>query len=856
MSAPADHVRGELLAHVMGSEQSFFDALTCVPVGGSAGKRLWRQLESTRREVLHGFMLDDLQSLRDEVLYSGHPEADIPLERLLRRHGEDCLREAGDDAVLTLRQDDGRMHDHSLQRWMWLTWSVPGDLLLAAAFPEPGPTRVRELDPLLCNRLGDCGYAQTHVHVGAEMTFGQLWVACQAAIAQPRFARDAMASPGAVFDDGRDFAAWLICGAIVRCVLGRFLFGPSPRATFDAFLSEVFADYAERYGASLGWTLTSAFRHLEGPASAPDAHDYRWLQWCYRGLIGRPRNPGSLGELDELDPLGRGVVSEIHFVRAAFDYLGRRDCSDRFRLLFWQVVRLRTLVFRHITQRPLIAGLNHFIRFYLRLSPLKKPLGKVMVESALQLEGAGRGLRSLEIRTAPAKDVSELKDELRTFVASFLRTDAPARVEFGLVLHLIKMRSRDSPPDPAHPNWRNTHASPDYELNATGVRYSHIAADLLRNCHAVEGLLAQVPTAVLFLRGFDICNDELALPTWLTAPLVKQMLAAHATASRIASSRLGVPVDGPRCTAHAGEDFRHVTEGLRRIDESLRFVGLRPGDRIGHGLALGVAPLRWADASPGAWMPREERLWDLIWERACYRCGAADEPPGRLARIEREAEHHLSEVFGQRLALAEGEALYEQLAAGWGAGAPPTAPLNMAGFHSRGDDGERQPLLSRYLMSSEVFTRCYDTVEVCLDAQELEAVTTLQHMMRRRVARSRITVEVNPSSNVLIADLRDVAGHPMWRLRPPVPIEGAGPPVDVCVGDDDPVTFATSLPREYELLYDFLVGSPLVGESDARSWVDQVRQSGLDARFTLPLQVTTRERWHELLDALTPGHVG
>ena len=41
-------------------------------------------------------------------------------------------------------------------------------------------------------------------------------------------------------------------------------------------------------------------------------------------------------------------------------------------------------------------------------------------------------------------------------------------------------------------------------------------------------------------------------------------------------------------TFHVGEDFMDVVDGLRAVTEAILFLQLRKGDRIGHGLVLGV----------------------------------------------------------------------------------------------------------------------------------------------------------------------------------------------------------------------------------------------------------------------------
>ena len=60
-----------------------------------------------------------------------------------------------------------------------------------------------------------------------------------------------------------------------------------------------------------------------------------------------------------------------------------------------------------------------------------------------------------------------------------------------------------------------------------------------------------------------------------------------------------------RSTIHVGEDFVRLTQGLWRIHEPIEYGLLRVGDRIGHGLALGIDPKQWASQlhqTPKHWM--------------------------------------------------------------------------------------------------------------------------------------------------------------------------------------------------------------------------------------------------------------
>src|SRR6185436_13335245 len=109
-------------------------------------------------------------------------------------------------------------------------------------------------------------------------------------------------------------------------------------------------------------------------------------------------------------------------------------------------------------------------------------------------------------------------------------------------------------------------------------------------------------------------------PTWVFLPLLSRLLDASRIAAAALASRGRIPPF--RFTLHAGEDFRRLAEGLRRIHEPIEFAGgLRPGDRIGHAVALGTPPDRWLESADATPQPRMERLDDLLWEAARYRAG-------------------------------------------------------------------------------------------------------------------------------------------------------------------------------------------------------------------------------------------
>jgi hypothetical protein len=335
-----------------------------------------------------------------------------------------------------------------------------------------------------------------------------------------------------------------------------------------------------------------------------------------------------------------------------------------------------------------------------------------------------------------------------------------------------------------------THGEPHpLDTIRLGGRYADYFVEQSTRAQAIVDLLDAVPTALWLVRGLDVASDELSVPTWVLVPLYRYVLWRSASAAATRSSEALPPL---RLTAHVGEDFRHLMEGLRRVYECIQYVLKRSGGRLGHATALGVEPRLWAESVGSVMMPAEERLWDLVFEwrlYSHYRVPVelrAPAPPERVLRVEKDI-HDLSERVFMRPCepseLAEAHHVLHQL---W---CPPVAVGEIAGLGLdafaralRRLDWDRvrsrrrvHAILEGYRENEAVFRRGQQLVDVTLDESEIAALQVAQDALRRCAGALGIVVEVNPSSNLLIGNLLDLRNHPILRLFPPEPQEGCAP---------------------------------------------------------------------------------
>lgn len=862
---PIDHIEAEMAAFPIASEAAF--KLSVVNINsdqrGNSGA-LWRETEAELIRSNPSVSVDEIIALRDRLWhqdsYAGAQE-EFSLGSYLVKLANRYLNPSG--GVATPRQpldrnhgNDGREVLRARRAWKWLSFALPPDLVLGGVRECEPTVGVEVIGPRLNWLLEDHGFAETHLHFGAGLGFPLLWVATLNRLADVELEEEDFQSPGAVFDEGRGLAGWLIRAAIARYCLAAFLNHRNlgHQGDFSNFLWNIAQSRLLRNLSVLRThQIEIAFRELaQGQHYQTWSPNFTALKYIYSQLAGiiPQQFPDTLDEAVFQDPINSfypcnpniDFTSEMGFMAAGLSYLEENTDQD-FSLLFWQCVRVRALFYRHIVQRPMTPGLQWFIRHFHRIGPGRRVLSdQILVESSANACGLGKGLRSMEIRTCPGDTQSGNFGFLQQIHQTFesLRNDrrfgnhpSARNCEFGMVLHLAKNRGGDFNIGLPRPNWSDTHSDPRNSRNQGQFRYFYHFQCLQRQTTSLARTILNFPQSLQIFRGMDVCTDEIGVPTWVIAPMFRYLKDCCQAASSHLMHSLGWQGMLPRKTVHAGEDFVHLIGGLRSLSDSIQYLQLGEGDRIGHAVALGIDAGAWAKQIGRIAMTREQRMLDLVWEWICYTREHLDFEPSRRAWLEDEIEHLASTIFGDEFSIhpsdvvqlvedLHSERLLNQV--GYEFGREP-----LEGLHC-GPAEQRLRLLYRYLTCENVFRKGHEVIVVRTDL-EADAIERLQLHVRKRVAALGVTIEINPSSNLLIGNLGDLQNHPLWKLSPP--IENGEPRLRVCIGSDDPLIFATTLREEYALLHDTLV---LAGQSsdDADKWIDHVRESGLNSRFTLP----------------------
>ena len=143
-----------------------------------------------------------------------------------------------------------------------------------------------------------------------------------------------------------------------------------------------------------------------------------------------------------------------------------------------------------------------------------------------------------------------------------------------------------------------------------------------------------------WVRGLDVAGDENLWKIEVFAPMLRWLRRGLRPLPADA-----LPTLGFHLSVHAGEDYAHPVSGMRHIDETVQFCEMHDGDRLGHALALGIAPAQWAERQGDMLLPVDEHLDNLVWlwHYACELSSrlplAAQVLPGLARRVARFVRH-------------------------------------------------------------------------------------------------------------------------------------------------------------------------------------------------------------------------
>lgn len=330
--------------------------------------------------------------------------------------------------------------------------------------------------------------------------------------------------------------------------------------------------------------------------------------------------------------------------------------------------------------------------------------------------------------------------------------------------------------------------------------------------------------------GIDAASNELDTPPEVFGPVFRRMRRKKSI---------------EHFTYHVGEEFFHLLSGMRAIYEAVIFTGLLKGDRIGHGIAIGICPKKWTLAiGEKILIKKGEHLDNLIFAYFFIESQNIEQLKNLAFIIKCKIHKYHFEIYGSIFKVDEYKFAWQlrQFC--------PfhvfSADLHAAKSNSEFDFDFDEWMDIQNFKASNVSVNLfnlYHSKKIRSNYDEILEIETLgvfnvlqleilQLELLKFLEFRKIVIETLPTSNVRISHYKHYSDHHLWNWKKWKEEKKLIPPI--VVGSDDTGIFATSIFNEYAHIYCHLV-SKEGGKSpaDAMTFIDELCENSRKYKFTV-----------------------
>lgn len=380
----------------------------------------------------------------------------------------------------------------------------------------------------------------------------------------------------------------------------------------------------------------------------------------------------------------------------------------------------------------------------------------------------------------------------------------------------------------------------------------------------IVSLREKISPTVKRILGIDACANEIGCRPEVFAQSFR-FLSNHTNGTEYDYIYDEHEIPQLKSTYHAGEDFLDLADGLRAIDEAIKFLGLSHGDRIGHALALGVDVDEWYKSKHYRLvLPKQDYLDNITWILAKIREFSIYNTENLVYELENEFNRIFQEIYQEYFESEKFKNFrYNHMTyyEAWKLrGDDPYLYLecefkkeieicywDRCKINNLIDDSIRNNINCAYIyynyhFNTKVKKAGAEQHEFSVSKAYVKAVKEIQKKMQRIIAAKGIGIETNPSSNYLIGNFKRYDKHPIinfYNLGLTYDREKINDcsQLFVSINTDDQGVFGTYLENEYALMAIALEkakdenGQPLYNQAMIYDWLDRIRQMGLEQSF-------------------------
>ena len=451
-----------------------------------------------------------------------------------------------------------------------------------------------------------------------------------------------------------------------------------------------------------------------------------------------------------------------------------------------------------------------------------------------------RNVHYVEFRIAPPDSAKEMRDTLKLIEVCnndvFEKSKAERKIEYGVIIHYIKGENE-----------------PDLEDGK--YRWQEYRQKLKKQTEQLQNYLERKLYNSEKIVGIDAANFEVECRPEVLAPYFRM----HRNAVG-AGRNLGI-------TYHVGEEFDVLCSGLRAIDETIEFINLRRGDRLGHAVALGIEIENFRQSKRNSFaLPLLNHVDNLAWMYNVISSYGKRGDEGLLGYLESEYKRYVAELYqdvkcGLYADKYDGISLsVSNYIDAWKLrGDSPEIYIDK-GLLAKLDKNYRANLLERNYMFNSANLVHYSAFSnkiarsvyidylnneklfkngkrlICPDFQDIYwvALECAQSRLRSKIYTKEIAIETNPSSNRKISYVSKFIDLPFLSFNQHFLTEGkrkkCGEDISISINTDDCDIFQSDLPNEYALVVAALQKEKYAIE-EIYDYIDYLRNMSITQTF-------------------------
>lgn len=658
-------------------------------------------------------------------------------------------------------------------------------------------------------------------------------------------------------------ACWLRVRLFLWLQTGKFEYGSSEDSAYKSLINAT--DHTTDLSGRKVANLVSEAKYLYGRCGRvrqPDGH-LRYLDYAITADIACNES------------CCRVLVGERAFMYRAFRLIYSGSCETAemhcFREYFYLYLLIKNQFRRELVQVNGRYGFKNFALYQDRKDIIFENFPKYALE-AYNLsvrDGIENGnVSSLEMRISSKNTYTKLRNSIvsaddgilylqtnKKLHSSFERKKQGFDSKYFYVIHFPKLPEKKSLPKHKERVFSFINAPRNNEMRRRTKIQALAIALSLRKCN---WLCSRI-------RGIDACTFEIACRPEVFATEFR-FLRDHVFTDITKKNDPIINILQPKISAtyHVGEDFMDIIDGLRAIDEAVLFLEMKPGERLGHAIAMGTDVHRYYLLKNKQLVLKKQDILDnIVWAVNKAKAFNINLSSAFKQKMYDKAAGLIYEIYGHEFDICDyfrswrlrgddpelyrfgayDEEKYNSLLFMGTNNITAQYNKRMIADHYHPDalehirkNSEAAKLYSMYHFDYSVREKGEEYEKFFVTDGYIETAQALQSHMKNEIASKRISIECNPSSNVLIGPFELYDQHHIFTFQPVVRRDG-----EVCqfvsVNTDDQGVFDTSLEEEYALLECALGkqkkpdNSPVYSDIEIYDYLERLRRNGFAQIF-------------------------